>query len=84
MARRAGDERRGGRGNPERLSDDQEWDENSGGCRDRYVIFWQPAAQRDFVGAGAHGRWLAVQCGLAPPERFELPTQALGRPRSIH
>ncbi len=33
--------------------------------------------------ASATARQLTV-VGLAPPERFELPTQALGRPRSIH
>jgi catechol 2,3-dioxygenase-like lactoylglutathione lyase family enzyme len=43
-----------------RLSD-EEWDDDSGGFRDRYGIGWQLSSKRTFVGSGDHsGRWLAT------------------------
>lgn len=43
-----------------RLSDEQ-WDDDSGGFRDRYGIGWQLSSERAFMGSGDHsGRWLAI------------------------
>ncbi len=38
---------------------DEEWDEDSGGFRDRYGIGWQLSSKRTFVGSGDRsGRWV--------------------------
>ncbi|HUG47926.1 MAG TPA: VOC family protein [Candidatus Limnocylindria bacterium] len=44
-----------------RLNDGEEWDEGSGGFRDRYGIVWQLAPEPGFAGAGERaGKWLDV------------------------
>lgn len=45
----------------ERLPD-EEWDDESGGFRDRYGIGWQLSAKTTFLGSGDRaGRWHAVE-----------------------
>jgi catechol 2,3-dioxygenase-like lactoylglutathione lyase family enzyme len=44
-----------------RLRDD-EWDEDSGGFRDRYGIGWQLSTTPTFLGSGEHsGRWVTAE-----------------------
>ena len=43
------------------VEDGEEWDDDSGGFRDRYGIIWQPAPDAGFAGSGERaGRWLDV------------------------
>ena len=46
-------------------------------------VVWRGEARPFFLAAAAEAEGRAVW-GVAPPDGLEPPTQALGRPRSVH